>query len=108
LRNNYLILYSNGKVYSLSENKIANVLALNQELPIRHSSATGPSPVTTLPTPSPTPVIKSISVSGEQTRDSVGERPAILDNWWLAPILCFPIVPLPFLSVLIILATHAM
>jgi hypothetical protein len=106
-RNNYLIWHSNGKVYALSENKIANVSALNQELPILHSSATGPSPVTTLPTP-PTPVIKSISVSGEQTRDSVGERPAILDNWWLAPILCFPIVPLPLLSVLIILATHAM
>ena len=107
-RNNYLIWHSNGKVYALSENKIANVSALNQELPILHSSATGPSPVTTLPTLSPTPVIKSISVSGEQIRDSVGERPAILDNWWLAPILCFPIVPLPLLSVLIILATHAM
>jgi len=107
-RNNYLIWHSNGKVYSLSENKIANVSALNQELPILHSSATGPSPVATPPTPSLTPVIKSISVSGEQTRVSVGERPAILDNWWLAPILCFPIVPLPLLSVLIILATHTM
>src|SRR5437763_376236 len=104
---NYLIWYSNGKVYSLSENKIANVTALNQELPTLHPSTLGPSPVTTLPTPPPTPAIP-ISVAGEQAPHSVGERAALFDGWWLALNLCFPIGPLPLFSVLVILATHAL
>ena len=102
-RNNYLIWHSNGKVYSLSENKIANVSALNQELPTLHPSIVGPSPVTT---PPPTPAIP-ISVAGEQAPHSVGERAAIFDDWWLALNLCLPIGPLPLFSVLVILATHA-
>ena len=106
LRNNYLIWHSNGKVYSLSENKIANVSALNQGLPTLHPSTIDPSPVTTLPTPSPTPAIR-ISVAGEQAPHSVGERAAIFDDWWLALNLCLPIGPLPLFSVLVILATHA-
>jgi hypothetical protein len=106
-RNNYLIWHSNGKVYSLSENKIVNLSALNQELPVLHPSTIGPSPVTTLPTPPPTPAIKPVSVSGELAPHSVSERPAILDDWWLALNLCFPIGPLPLFSVLVILATHA-
>ena len=106
-RNNYLIWHSNGKVYSLSENKIANVSALNQELPTLHPSTIGPSPVTTLPTPPPTPAIP-ISVAGEQAPHSVGERAAIFDDWWLALSLCFPIGPLPLFSVLVILAAHAL
>jgi hypothetical protein len=106
-RNNYLIWYSNGKVYSLSENKIVNVSALNQELLTLHPSTIGPSPVTTLPTPPPTPAIP-ISVAGAQAPHSVGERAAIFDDWWLALSLCFPIGPLPLFSVLVILATHAL
>ena len=105
-RNNYLIWHSNGKVYSLSENKIANVSALNQELPTLHPSTIGPSPVTTLPTPPPIPAIP-ISVAGEQAPHSINERAAIFDDWWLALSLCFPTGPLPLFSVLVILATHA-
>ena len=67
-RNNYLIWHSNGKVYSLPENKIKNVLALNHELTTLHPSIIGPSPVATLPTPPPTPAIP-ISVAGEQAPD---------------------------------------
>jgi hypothetical protein len=106
-RNNYLIWHSNGKVYSLSENKIANVSALNQGLPTLHPSTVGPSPVTTLPTPPPTPAIP-ISVASAQAPLSVGERAAIFDDWWLALSLCFPIGPLPLFSVLVILAAHAL
>jgi len=106
-RNNYLIWHSNGKVYSLSENKIANVSALNQEWPTLHPSTIGPSPVTTLPTPPPTPAIP-VPVAGEQAPHSVGERAAIFDDWWLALNLCLQIGPLPLFSVLVILATHAL
>ena len=105
-RNNYLIWHSNGKVYSLSENKIANVSALNRELPTLYPSTIGPSPVTTLPTPPPTPAMP-ISVAGEQAPHSIGERAAIFDDWRLALNLCFPIGPLPLFSVLVILVTHA-
>jgi hypothetical protein len=104
-RNNYLIWHSNGKVYSLSENKIANVSALSREL-LTHPSTIGASPVTTLPTPPPTPAVL-ISVAGEQAPHSVGELAAIFDGWWLALSLCLPIGPLPLFSVLVILATHA-
>jgi hypothetical protein len=103
-RNNYLIWHSNGRVYSLSENKIINASALYQD--VVHPSRIDPSPATSLPPAPPIPVIKPTSVSGEQTLHSVGERAAILDDWWLALALCFPIAPVPLFSVLVILATY--
>ena len=103
-RGNYLIWHSNGKVYSLSENKVLNLSIVSDNSPLLHPSTTGPSPVANLPEPSPSPAIKRISASPERTPESIGKPSTVFDPWWLLLGRCFPIGPVPLFSVLV---THA-
>jgi len=105
-RNNYLIWHSNGKVYSLSENKVVSVSAVSHDSPRLHPSTTAPSTGAILP-PLPTPAITPISVSAERPPQSIDQRHAILNAWWLALDFCFPIAPVPLSSLHVLLATNA-
>jgi len=100
-RSNYLIWHSNGKVYSLSENKVLNLSIVSANSPLLHPSATGPSPVANLPEPAPSPPIKRISASAERTPESIGKPSTVFDPWWLVLGRCFPIGPVPLFSVLV-------
>jgi hypothetical protein len=62
--NNYLIWYSNGKVYSISENRVVNIEAI-----------AGTSPLTTLPVATAQPITEPSSI----------ERPASADEGTGAP-----------------------
>jgi hypothetical protein len=103
-RSNYLIWHSNGKVYSLSENKVLNLSIVSDSSSLIHPSATRPSPVAILPEPAPSPAIKPISASAERTPESIDEPSAVSHAWWLVFGLCFLVGPVPLFSVL---ATHA-
>ena len=104
-RNNYLIWHSNGKVYSLSENKVVSIVS--DDSPLLRPSTTGPSPIAVLPVPAPTPPIETISASTDRIPQSMDQPSAISDSWWLALGLCFLVGPVPLFSVLAIFATHA-